>query len=291
MPPRRKRPVPGPLGWAFWLFFLLITALAALWVLGPVVKGPSPPSKQPPSPKAKPRSNLNKPKVLPRPKAPAGRLRRPLMAVIIDDMGQNPKLERKFMALPLRLSFAFLPYAPYTRMLALEAHRRGFEVLVHLPLEAHEPLPTPGLITLALSEKETKYRVREEILAVPFAVGVNHHMGSLFTEDPTHVRWVLEVVKAQGLFYVDSRTTKNSVVPQVARALGVHFAVRKVFLDHTLSPEDIRHELERAVRLAQKRGQVVVIGHPHPQTLAILRREAAWLKKRVQIVPVSRVVR
>ncbi len=288
MPSRRKRPVPGVLGWAFWIFFFLITILAALWVLGPVVRGPGPGPTTPPQKSPYPKVSTPSPHVTK--SRPPTLPQRPLMAIIIDDMGQNPRLERQFMDLGLPLSLAFLPYAPYTRALATEAHKRDFEVLVHLPLEAHEHLATPGLITLNLSRDQTKYLVRQEILAVPYAVGVNHHMGSLFTEDPTHVRWVLEVVKELGLFYVDSRTTKNSVVPQAARSLGVPLAIRRVFLDHTLVPQDIRQELERAVRLARKKGYVVVIGHPHPQTLAILRRERAWLKQRVQLVPVSRVV-
>ncbi|GEM_PF-5665618 len=282
MPRRKKRPTPSPLGWALWFLFLIVTLMVALWVLRPVVVRP--PSPIPPDRGPRVKSFPPKKTILPEKKPES---KKPLMAIIIDDMGQNPRLEKKFFDLKLPLTFAFLPYAPYTQKLAKEAHQYGYEVLVHLPLEAQSHRSTPGLIRLSLSERQTKYLVRQAILAVPYAVGVNHHMGSLFTENYEHTRWVLEEVKQEGLFYVDSRTTKKSLVPQIARSLGLPYAVRQVFLDHNLSPQEVCKQLKRALKLAQRQGRVVVIGHPHTQTLHILRRERAWLGQKVRLVPVS----
>jgi len=287
--PKKKRPVPSALGWAFLALFILVTVLAFLWVIRPVYRPKSRPRVNPPTP-VKPPSPVIKPKrlILKRTRPSPSK---PLVAIIIDDMGQNPRLERKFFELGLPLTFSFLPYAPFTKKLAREAHTRGFEVMVHIPLEAQNHQYTPGLIRLDMSESRVKYLVRQAILAVPYAVGVNHHMGSLFTEDRLHVRWLLEAVAAEGLFYIDSRTTKNTVVPVVARELGLPFAERRVFLDHTLADREIEHSFRILVKKARKEGRLVAIGHPHPQTLKALKRTKVWLTEEVLLVPASKIVR
>lgn len=287
--PKKKRPVPSALGWAFLALFALVTVLAFLWVIRPVYRPKSRPRVSPPAP-VKPPPPVIKPKrpILKRTRPSPSK---PLVAIIIDDMGQNPRLERKFFELGLSLTFSFLPYAPFTKKLAREAHTRGFEVMVHIPLEAQNHQYTPGLIRLDMSENRVKYLVRQAILAVPYAVGVNHHMGSLFTEDRLHVRWLLEAVAAEGLFYIDSRTTKNTVVSVVARELGLPFAERRVFLDHTLADREIEHSFRILVKKARKERRLVAIGHPHPQTLKALKRTKVWLTEEVLLVPASKIVR
>ncbi len=289
---KKKRPVPSALGWAFLALFVLVTVLAFLWVVRPIYRPKSRPRVSP-SPPAKPSLPVVKQPIFKQPilKRPKPSPLKPLVAIIIDDMGQNPRLERKFFELGLPLTFSFLPYAPFTKKLAREAHSRGFEVMVHIPLEAQNHQYTPGLIQLDMSEGRVKYLVRQAILAVPYAVGVNHHMGSLFTEDKLHVRWLLEAVAAEGLFYIDSRTTKNTVVPVVARELGLPFAERRVFLDHTLADREIEHSFRILVKKARKEGRLVAIGHPHPQTLKALKRTKVWLTEEVLLVPASKIVR
>ena len=269
---KKKRPVPGVLGWAFFVLFVLSTMLAFLWVIRPVLQ---------------PKEKQSAQKASPLPKRHPVK---PIVAIIIDDMGQNPKLERQFFRLGIPLTFSFLPHAPYTKALAREAHIRGFEVMVHLPLEAKNHSYTPDLIRLDMPKKDVKYLVKQAIIAVPYAGGVNHHMGSLFTTDRTHVRWVLEVVREAGLFYVDSRTTKDTVVPIVAKELGIPFAERNVFLDHDLGIHNVEHALELLVKKAQRQGHLLAIGHPHPETLKVLKEEKYWLMEEVSVVPASQIV-
>ncbi len=289
MPRRRsKRPIPGLLGWALLLFFALLTFLAALWVLRPL-KEPPPRRVRPPlklkylrrPPKRNPPQRVSLP-----PKTP-----KPLAAIIIDDMGQRPALEKKFFSLGLRLNFSFLPYAPFTPQLAKEAHERGFEVLVHLPLEAGNHEQAKGMISLKMGREETKRRMRQAIARVPFAVGVNHHEGSKFTENKLHTRWLLEEVASLGLFYVDSRTTPKTVVPQVARSLGLPFAERRVFLDHRVREEEVEKAIERFILRAKRKGPTVAIGHPHEATLKALRAKRERLKKELELVPMSEFIR
>ena len=279
MPSRRKRPAPSRLGWAFFLLFVLVTVLATLWVLRPLKEREKP---LPPGPEVKPLRTA--------PKAfretPA-----PMACIIIDDMGQNPRLERRFFALGLCLNFSFLPQGRFTKRLATEAHARGFEVLVHLPLQAERKRDASAFISLQMGEAEVKKRVKRAVAAVPYAIGINHHMGSAFSADPKHMRWVLEETKALGLIYVDSRTTPTTVVPQVARSLGLPFAERRVFLDHFEGYEAVCRALERFIVRAKRRGPTLAIGHPHPATLRALIKYRLRLQKEVRLVPVSVFVR
>ncbi len=275
MPARHKKKGPhlGKLEWAFFIFFVLITILAFLWVLRPVLK-------------------TGKEKELTQKSSHLYKEHRikPIVAIIIDDMGQNPKIERQFFKLGIPLTFSFLPYAPYTKRLAREAHDLGFEVMVHLPLEAKNHAYTPGLIRLNMSEKHTKYLVRQAIISVPYAIGVNHHMGSLFTTDRKHVRWVLEVVAKNGLFYIDSRTTKDTVVPLIAKELGIAFAERNVFLDHDFHIQNVENSIELLIKKAEKIGHLVAIGHPHQETLKALKEKKYRLTKMVSLVLASKIV-
>ncbi len=283
---KRKRPVPGVLGWACLLLFALLTFLAALWVLRPVKVPPRRVKRPPLKIERMERRAVGTPRKRPSPPA-ASEGGKPLATIIIDDMGQKPFLERKFFSLKVPLNFAFLPYAPFTKELAREAHQRGFEVLVHIPLDAGNGERVPGLISLKMGKEEVKTRVREAILAVPFAVGANHHEGSKFTEDMVHTRWLLEEIAALDFFYVDSRTTPRTVVPKVALKLGLPFAERRVFLDHKPEEAEIKKALERFIHLAEKEGGAVAIGHPRAVTLRVLQAERGRLQEKLRLVPAS----
>ncbi len=274
MPRKKKGPTPSRLGWALWALFILISILGALYILKPLKK---PLPSQTPLPKTPPLNQRQRKTLRPS---------RPLACIIIDDMGQNPALERKFFGLGLKLNFSFLPEAPFTKRLASEAYARGFEVLVHLPLQAERVKDHSHFITLHMNEVEVKRRVREAVKRVPFAIGVNHHMGSAFSADRKHMRWVLEEVQNLGLFYVDSRTTKKTVVPELARKIGLPFAERRIFLDHKRGYEAVCKALENFVKRAQKE-PTLAIAHPHPYTLKALQKFKNRLQKDVSLVPIS----
>ncbi len=280
---RTKKPAPSALGWAF-LFFLLLTAiLAALWVLRPLKT-----TRKPIKPPEKTKKILPVKKETTHPSPQKAPLKKtlPMACIIIDDMGQNPALERKFFELGLVINFSFLPNAPFTRRLATEAHARGYEVLVHLPLQAKKVHDKSGVITLRTSQEALKKQVRKMIAKVPYAIGVNHHMGSLFTEDEKHVRWLLEEVKALGLFYIDSRTTAKTKIPKVAEELALPFAERHVFLDHKRGPQAVCQAVKLLIKKA-RHSPTIAIGHPHRDTLAGLKMCEKLLREEVRLVPIS----
>ena len=200
----------------------------------------------------------------------------PRIAIIIDDLGYQFAAGRRAIDLPGPVSFSFLPGGPRARALAERAHRRGKDVLLHLPLQAHRDgaRQEPSEISIDMGRGRVADVFAEALSAVPHVIGINSHRGSLLTRHPGHMQWLMEEISArEGLFFVDSFTHHRSVALQLARENGIPATKRDVFLDPDPSPETVAREFERMKRLARKRGQVVAIGHPHPATLELLERE------------------
>ncbi len=219
---------------------------------------------------------------------------RPRVALIIDDIGYDRSLAEKLIALDAPLTFAVLPHSPHRKALARLADERGREVLLHLPMEPREyPAvdPGPGALLAAMTPDELLQELERDLQAVPFARGVNNHMGSRLTADADRMNQVFSVLKRRGLFFVDSRTSEESACRSAARLFQVPFAQRDVFLDHRPEPEFIRRQLSALVRLARSRGEAIGIAHPHPATYAVLREEMPRLKEELEFVPASRLAR
>jgi len=196
----------------------------------------------------------------------------PRIAIIIDDLGYQLDAGRRAIDLPGPISFAVLPGTPRARALAMQAHESGKEVLLHLPLndKTHDPL---GL-NLDMNRREFGDTFKAALTSVPFAIGVNSHRGSLLTRHPGHMQWLMDEIQARdNLFFIDSYTTHESIALQIARETGIDARKRDVFLDPDRDPETVVREFERMKQLAQKRGSIVVIGHPYAATLDLLERE------------------
>ena len=200
----------------------------------------------------------------------------PRVAIIIDDLGYTLDAGQRAIALPGPVTYAVLPGAPRTAVLANNAHENGKEVLLHLPLQAHpeDDAQEPGGINLHMTRQEFGETFEIAFASVPHAIGVNGHRGSLLTRHPGHMRWLMEELQARDdLFFIDSYTTHESVALQIAQESGIRAMRRDVFLDPDRSPETVAREFERMKQLAHKRGFAVAIGHPYPATLEFLERE------------------
>jgi hypothetical protein len=102
---------------------------------------------------------------------------------------------------------------------------------------------------------------------------------------------VLEEIKASHAFFVDSRTEKDSVAFDVARDLAVPTVQRKVFLDDDKSPAESTRQWRRALALARSDGQVLIIGHIYPETVALLEKLVPEAQGQVTFVPASALAR
>jgi polysaccharide deacetylase 2 family uncharacterized protein YibQ len=219
----------------------------------------------------------------------------PRAAIIIDDLGQRLSHLDQLAALDIPLSIAVIPGLPATDRTVAEASRRGIEILLHQPMEPHEAPGKnagAGVLLTSMTTKDLRAQLRTSLAAVPGAVGVNNHMGSRFTEDADGLAALMEELKDHGLFWLDSKTTTVSRGPAAARAAGVPALERDIFLDANLNVDAIRRQLRRLVRMARARGTAIAIGHPHPETIAVLHElRSELLASGVSLVPVSALVR
>ncbi len=227
------------------------------------------------------------------PLAPIAEPGRPAISIIIDDLGNLRNRDLRAIRLPWAITYAFLPHTPHARELAKLANRLDKEVMLHLPMEAMERNRLgPGALTLAMTRQQFLQQLRDDITAVPHLAGINNHMGSLLTQHPDHMRWLMqELGKHDTLYFVDSYTTKDSVAIQAANENWVPNIRRDVFLDSDRNPAKIRAELRRTVRLAREHGIALAIGHPYPETLTVLEQELPRLAAEgIDILPVSQLL-
>ena len=227
-----------------------------------------------------------------KPSRPESTAPKPLVAILIDDMGYNLPINNAFLELEVPLSFSFLPSAPYTPKLARKARDLGKDVLIHLPLEPVNSAidPGPGALRLSMDLDSMLQILRRDLDAVPDAIGVNNHMGSKFTTSQRGMELILAEIKRRGLFFVDSRTTRYTVAYATARSMGIPSAERTVFLDHDARKESIRKEVRKMVKVSAKNGYALAIGHPTINTWKVLHDELPRVSKRLRIVPVHKIL-
>jgi polysaccharide deacetylase 2 family uncharacterized protein YibQ len=231
----------------------------------------------------------------PAPKVKAEQLKGalPRLALVIDDLGYaTPELVTRLCAQPISFTVAVLPYLENSKESATIAHDRGKEVILHLPMEGSAGAnPGPDALHTDQSEAELRALVRKALEEVPFRAGANNHMGSRLTADRLRMRWVLEEFKARKLFFLDSRTSKETVALDMARELGVPASQRQVFLDDDKAFPEMEKQWQRALAIAKRDGEVVIIGHIYPETLEALEKLIPQAKGEVQFVKVSALVR
>ena len=218
---------------------------------------------------------------------------RPLVAIVIDDVGLDRPRSKRAWELPGPLTMSFLPYAKDLREQARAARARGHELMLHLPMEpSGRNDPGPNALRVSMSDGEVRQRVTAALDGIDGYAGLNNHMGSRFTVSRPGMDTVLRVLKARGLMFLDSRTTAQSVGDALAQELGVPSIARHVFLDDDESLGAVRAKLADVERLARSQGFVVAIGHPHESTLQAL---AEWLPgvagKGLALAPATAVLR
>ncbi|WP_042206303.1 divergent polysaccharide deacetylase family protein [Paenibacillus durus] len=232
-----------------------------------------------------------------KPSARTGSAVHPRIAVIIDDFGNGMRGTDEMFTLPIKFTVAVMPFLSTSQADARRAHERGFDVLVHLPMEPRHGKPEwlgPGAVLSSLSDQEIRKRVEAAVDNVPYAIGINNHMGSKVTGDERVMRAVLSVCKERGLFFVDSHTNYRSVVGLVAEQMGLPRVENHVFLDDTHTAGHVTRQLQLAGKWALDHKYCVTIGHVGIQgkeTAAGIRSGIDDLKNRVQFVGISDLVK
>ncbi|ATX83043.1 hypothetical protein Ga0123462_2209 [Mariprofundus ferrinatatus] len=199
------------------------------------------------------------------------------LALIMDDVGYDLAALRRILALPMPVAISIIPDAPFAHDSAEMAHAMGQLVMLHLPMEPTSEKYRNRMTPYFLNEKMDRSELRQTFLrgltAVPYVQGVNNHMGSHLTELIEPMRWVMEVCREQGLFFVDSVTSNRSVAAEAAELAGVAWASRRIFLDHDKSPEAMQRAWQKAERCLEQEKQCIVIAHPYRSTITFLEEQ------------------
>ena len=216
------------------------------------------------------------------------------LAIVLDDAGYDRRDVEAIARLPREVAVAVLPNATHAAAVAagLVAQRR--EVLVHMPMEPQDgdgAATGPGALEVALADDEIVRRTEAALGVVAGAQGLNNHMGSRATADPRVMAALMRVLAERRLYFLDSRTTSDTVAEAAAHAAGVPTLRRDVFLDVVDEPASVRQALRRAVARARSHGSAVAIGHVHPVTLAVLEAELPAALDGVRLVRPSRLLR
>jgi polysaccharide deacetylase 2 family uncharacterized protein YibQ len=169
--------------------------------------------------------------------------------------------------------------------MATKAHNAGHEVLIHLPMAplSKQPLEKDTLRP-DMSSGEIERIIREAVNSVPYAVGLNNHMGSAMTSSLFGMQKVMQALGQYNLYFLDSMTIGNSQSMRAAAGTNVKVIKRKVFLDDTQNEADIRFQFNRAVELARRNGSAIAIGHPHPTTVRVLQQMVYSLPADITLV-------
>ena len=216
----------------------------------------------------------------------------PRVAIIIDDMGYHRQLGEDLLSLDLNLTYSFLPHGPFTSELETLAWQKGHDILIHMPMQPQDAQwdPGPGALHPEFTGQELSLAVKKNLAGVPHAIGANNHMGSMFTADRQAMNLFLDVLREQGLFFVDSVTTPDSVAAEEAGKMGIKTGSRHVFLDNIQTYEDICRQLKKLIAHARKHGSAIGIGHPNRATYLALTRCRDMLLQQVRIVGIHELV-
>lgn len=273
----------------FWLHHLLTPKPVPLKVPKPPLVHKIPSAAYPkhvpssvPKPPAAPLPDIARPDLIP-----------PRLAIIIDDIGYDLQAADKLLALDVPITFAVLPRSPFRHSIVHKARQKNIEIMLHLPMEPAEyphVNPGPGALLASMSPDELVLQLKEDLDAIPFIRGVNNHMGSRLTTASSQMYQIFTILKQRDLFFIDSLTHPKSVCRPSAKLFQLPFAQRDVFLDNVQEPAAIQARIEELIRIAQKQGWAVGIGHPYKSTCQALNEALPDLREKVELVPASAVV-
>jgi polysaccharide deacetylase 2 family uncharacterized protein YibQ len=210
------------------------------------------------------------------------------LSIIIDDLGQSPERDSRTLALPGPVTMAIMPDTPHATDFARQAHKAGKTVILHMPMD---PATGPYAWHPDTPLEELARRLDAALDKVPYAAGLNNHMGSRMTSRPEPMAWLMGELQRRHLFFVDSRTSAATVAAAKAQDAGLAHVSRDVFLDDVRSVEAISVQLQQGIALARKQGSAVLIGHPYPQTLEVLERELPRLKSQgIELIGLKQMI-
>lgn len=213
------------------------------------------------------------------------------IAIIIDDIGYR-KTDQNALQLPANVTLSILPHTPYGQSLALKGYKKSHDIMLHIPMEAtNGKFLGPGGLTHEMNRSLMHESLDKAYKEIPYAVGLNNHMGSLLTTLHQPMQWLMEFVKSEDLIFIDSITSSKSKATIAAKKVGIPTLARNIFLDNQLSHVYIEKQFDALINIAQKYKIAVAIAHPHPETIQSLLTLIPRLKKHnVELVSISTLI-
>ena len=197
-----------------------------------------------------------------------------ILVFVIDDAGNNLRELDPFLRVPGPLTIAVLPGLPNSAEAARRIRNAGKEVILHQPMEALGGQdPGPGAIYSGMNADEIKRVLARNVAEVGPVKGINNHQGSKITMDKDAMKVILEFCKENNLYFLDSRTTADTVAPAVARQIGLKITERNVFIDNEQNKDAMLRYINNGLARSQKNGSAVMIGHTWSPDLALLLTE------------------
>lgn len=207
------------------------------------------------------------------------------LAIVIDDVGYHLKEDAAIFAMPREISVAIIPAAPHARARNQEAKSQDRDILIHMPMQPMRAVKIEdGGLHLGMSATQVNNRVNTAKNIVNDAIGMNNHMGSAATADPQLMTYLMTALQEKHLFFLDSRTIGKSVAGKIAKEQGVRSLDRHIFLDDSNELADVQHQFQAAIQYARKHGTAIAIGHPRPNTIAVLQAGLNNLPADIQLV-------
>ncbi|MDH2925516.1 hypothetical protein EV693_10555 [Nicoletella semolina] len=215
------------------------------------------------------------------------------LAIVIDDIGYRAKNDEAIYQLPKEVAVAIIPSTAQATARAKQAFGQQRDVIIHLPMQPKnkaQPIEREALL-VGMNEAEVRKLMAFAQQKVPYAVGLNNHMGSLATTDKALMRHLMTILAEQKLFFLDSKTAGKSVAVATAKEAGVKALVRHIFLDDSDELVDVERQFQRAIEYARKYGTAIVIGHPRKNSIEVLQKGLANLPTDIQLVSMSHLWR
>lgn len=202
------------------------------------------------------------------------------IAIVVDDWGYNLNNLQLLDQIKYPLTTSVLPNLSYSSLVARELHTRGFEIVLHLPMEPREKYRLEKNTIMTSWDEETIIKIiNQDLASIAYAKGVSNHMGSRATEEPRIMEIIFKELKKRHLYFLDSIVSSKSVCSDLARKMNLGFAKRDVFLDNHQDPVYIRGQIYKLKMKAKHYGQAIGICHDRKITLEVLKEVMPQLEK------------
>ena len=220
--------------------------------------------------------------------------RKPRIAIIINNLGLSATYTEQILKMmPKNVTLSFSHISPQLKKWVREARQKGYEILIDLPMEPIGfPRNDPGRSTLLTSLNEVENLNRLEFIMIQSGgyVGLLSTHGDKFTLNSELLLPILKSIKTRGLLYVDSRTTSQSLGPELSSNIQLPRAFNNVFIDKTPSRDYITTKLRELERIAVDKKFAVAIAQPLPLSIEIISEWTSELKEKgIALAPITAI--